>query len=436
MDRSTANIVLPVLTELVSLAALPLFVLLSLFAPRLRRTLKERFLGGEWKNLAPREARLWFHAASVGEVQGIAPLVKLFEGRYPLVVTTTSDTGFTLAREMFPTVAILILPFDERLLMRAACSRIRPALLVINETELWPNMLFELRAKNIPSVLVNARISHKTIGRYNLLKPLVREMLVCLSVVAAQSRVDERRFLSLDCQTEKLRVMGNSKYDSKITSHDREQIERLRAELATQQGQPTLIAGSLRPGEEAPLLEMYQLLLSELTELRLIVAPRHPEQFERMSEFFAGAGLRTARKSVGPILPDLQVLVLDTIGELRFAYGLGTIAFIGGSFVPIGGHNPIEAAAHGVPVCFGPYTENLPGIIDSLAEHGALLQVKTGAGLAQLLLPLFKDRTSLEKLRTQTLKAVAEHSGSTEKYCELIASLLETDMRANCKHVG
>jgi len=325
---------------------------------------------------------MWLHAVSVGEVNAAAPLVNALLRQRPdirWVITTITPTGSGRVRALWgERVDHVYLPYDLPGSAARFLQHFRPAVALIMETELWPNMLFGCRDLGIPVYIVNARLSARSLRGYRLLRPLIGRALRTVTCVAAQSQADARRFQALGAQPSQVRVLGNLKYD--ITVPDG--LETLRAGFLDALGgpRPVWIAASTHEGEEADVIGLHRRLRAHWPDLLLVWAPRHPERFPRVQALAADAGWSVGtRQRDGWPRPDDAVFVVDTLGELMGFYACADVAFVGGSLQPVGGHNLLEPAAVGTPVVTGPHLHNFAEISRHMEQAGAL---RVGADLA------------------------------------------------------
>src|SRR5258708_2981112 len=334
------------------------------FAVVLWRGLRDR---GYWQGLGERfgwgrslcsAPAIWLHAVSLGEMSAAAPLVRTLRSRYPenpLVLTTATVTGRARARGLFgDTVDVRLLPYDTPGAVARFLDRVRPPLAIIMETELWPNLFQECERRGVPLVLASARLSAKSVSRYRRLGRLFRGMFSASSLIAAQTALDAERFVAIGAQSARTHVMGNIKFDMELSAGVIDQGRELRASFGS--ARPTWIAGTTHPGQQEQVPAAHAQLRA--TTL-LILVPRHPDRFRAVADLLSGRGVRFTRRSSG-ILPDAatQVVLVDSVGELAALYASADVAFVGGSLVPIGGHNLLEPAALGLPVLTGPYQSN------------------------------------------------------------------------------
>ena len=316
---------------------------------------------------------IWLHAVSLGEVKAAGPLLERLRARYPqlrLVMTTSTRTGWQAARDtILPDETVLFPPFDLAWICRRFLRRIRPQAVLVMETELWPNLFREAKRLGVPLLLVNGRISDRAFPRYKASRFFWRRVLAQPDTVLAQSKRDAERFLALGADPAKVGVAGNMKYA--IRPSFAPIVPKLRTMVEQAAAGPILVAGSTMPGEEKFLLAAFRELEREFPRLWMILAPRHPERFEAVAEEVQASGIPLVRRSQldSKTIPQLPgVLLLDTTGELGSVYELATVAFVGGTLVPAGGHNILEPACFRKPIVIGPSMTNFQEIADAFLE--------------------------------------------------------------------
>ena len=368
---------------------------------------------------------IWLHAVSVGEVLAVTRLVKTLDAALPnylVAVSTTTRAGHALAHERFGANRVFYCPLDLRWAVRAYLDALNPRLLILAETEFWPNLLNGCFRRHIPIAVVNARISDRSWPRYKLLRNLWRPFLSKLACVLAQSETDAGRLLALGARNDRVSVAGNLKFD--VRAAQESDATRLLQSAAANLS--LIVGGSTLDGEEAALLEAWPHLLSTDPNLALILAPRHPERFAAVSALVERSGhpfvKRSAWSATGQLHPGTIVL-LDTIGELASVYSLATIAFVGGSLVPSGGHNPLEPAQFSVPIVIGPHYANFTAITDSLLSQNAL-RIATKETLANVLVELLNDRPAAEAMGNRAREVFERQAGATDRCVEAIRKLL------------
>ena len=366
------------LLALVGMMSLPLVLFGLLWRADARRGLAAR-LGFGWPAGTPGEL-LWAHGASVGEVEALAPLVRRWQVAHPqapVVVTALTLTGVATARRLLPGIHAITAPLDFPLVTGRLVRRLRPSLFLFTENELWPNLLLALRRKGVPSVQVSGRVSAGAASGLAMFPRVSRAVLDCVSRFLLQSEADRSRLLSLGVDAERLFVTGSLKGSGEVQEPP--------AVLASLASRELVVAGSTHAGEELLLAEALQSLQRTHRDLLLILAPRHPERFAEVADQLSEMEIPFLRRSelVGARFPkDPQVLLLDTLGELAGCYGMARVAFVGGSLVPVGGHNLLEPARFGVPIVVGPHIESVAELADRLEAAGGLRRAATAAELA------------------------------------------------------
>ena len=379
---------------------------------------------------------IWLHAVSVGEVLAVTRLVKTLDAALPeyfVAISTTTRTGQALARERFGANRVFYCPLDLPWAVRAYLNALQPRMLVLAETEFWPNLLNGCFRRGIPVAVVNARISDRSWPRYKMLRRLWRPLLERLGAVLAQSQTDAERLIAMGCAPQHVAVAGNLKFDVRA-AQEAEATRLLKASAASLR---FVVAGSTLEGEEAALLEAWPKLLNVDAQLAMVLAPRHPERFAAVAALLQKSGNRWTRrsewnaKSVEPLRPGAIVL-LDTIGELASVYSLASVAFVGGSLVPAGGHNPLEPAQFGVPIVMGPHYTNFVAITDSLRAHDAL-RIAEKEELAAALTALLSDRTAAEAMGARAREVFEQQAGATDRCVAALRALLASGTKLERK---
>jgi 3-deoxy-D-manno-octulosonic-acid transferase len=395
-------------------------------APAYRQRWRER-LG--WYDGSVSEAHkpcVVFHAVSVGEVHAAQPLIEAFMSQHPeikVLLTTSTPTGSERVKALFGhRVVHVYLPWDLRSAMVRFVARYQPRLLVLLETELWPNLLRACREQGCAVVLANARLSEKSAHGYACFSALSRQMLQSLALVAAQAEADGQRFLALGLPPDRLVINGSLKFDVSIAV---DQVARAHA-LRQQWGvRPTWIAASTREGEDAKVLAAAQLVLKQVPQALLVLVPRHPERFATAGAQASACGLSVQYFSKGePLMPTTQVLVGDTMGDMVLYYALADAAFVGGSLVPTGCQNIIEPAALGLPVLTGPSLFNFQRVSELLLESGGLQVVADEKKLATALCLLLQDEPERSRRGALARAEVQRNQGSAERLVTHLSALL------------
>jgi 3-deoxy-D-manno-octulosonic-acid transferase len=373
---------------------------------------------------------VWLHAVSMGEVAAASGLVSVLRANHPdvpLVITTATTTGRARAKALFgPGVDVRFLPYDTPAAVARFLDRVRPHVGIILETELWPNLIRSCRRRGIPVVLASARVTPKSAARYRRFGSLFRDAVAACTLIATQSSGDAERFVSMGADPDRTRVVGNSKFDVRPGSAVIEEGRTLRE--STFGPRQVWIAGSTHAGEEEAVLAAHQRLLAVIPELLLILVPRHPQRFESVAGLLSRLDIEFDRRTAGGFVrPNARVLLVDTMGELIALYAASDVAFVGGSLVPVGGHNLLEPAALGVPVVTGPYTDNSKEIARPLIETGGAVEVTDAAALATAVRVLLQDPAARSRATAAARAFVDAHRGAAERLAALIDPLIRAE---------
>jgi len=373
------------------------------------------------------DGAIWVHAVSVGEVQAAATLVRTLRQRYPdrpLLVTTATPTGAQRVQALFgDAVHHCYLPYDLPGAVRRFLDRVRPAIAVVMETEVWPNLYRECGRRQLPIVLASARLSERSVRRFRRIAGLFRDALSQDIVIAAQTQADADRFLAVGANRAGTHVTGNVKFDLEIPEEVRVNGQALRA--AQFAGRFVWVAGSTHDVEEDLVLQAHRSVQQARRDALLILVPRHPNRFERVRQWLASQAVPYATRSRGEqVTAETGVLLADTLGELLMLYAACDVAFVGGSLVPIGGHNLLEPAALERPVLSGPNNFNAPDIARLLFESGAALEVPSGDALATTLRDLASDPERRSQMGTAARAIVEANRGALARVMALIEPLL------------
>ena len=372
---------------------------------------------------------IWVHAVSVGESAAAVPLIRaLYEkcGDIPLLVTTTTPTGAETVQRLLGDIAYHVyFPYDLPFVLGRFLAKFKPRLCIVIETELWPNTFELCRARGIPIVLANARLSSKSFNNYRRLQPLARDLVQAITCIAAQSNDDAQRFLDLGASPDNIKVLGSLKFDFELPASLREEAEALRRELGV--SRPIFMAGSTRAGEEKILLEAFALLRKHIPNALLVIAPRHPERFSAVAALCRESGAQVSLRShFDSCAAATDVYLVDGIGELPKFYAAADVAFVGGSLLPFGGHNVIEPASLGVPVLVGPYTFNFVEICRLLADGGALRVVDNAASIAACCGAWLADSNERDRVGHIGRDIVRRHRGATARTINEIRAILSS----------
>jgi len=364
---------------------------------------------------------IWFHCVSVGETQAARPLVSRLRSEFPehfLLISTITATGQTLAQDVFRNHAdaVVYFPFDWAWTVRRALKAIKPDLVLIMETELWPNFLRECGNQNIRVALVNGRISARSFRRYHVVRRFLRRVLLHLTIAVMQSDNDARRIAALGMPEGKLFVTGNLKFDVDAGAIDVNSTEMFRKRFDITPQRPIFLAASTHGPEEKMIIKSF-LALRDKHNVRLIIAPRRPERFQEVANLIEGTGLTWARRSRDQQVDDIKadIILLDTIGELPAIYSLCTVVFVGGSIVNKGGHNVLEPAMTGSCIVTGHHTHNFQAIVELLVEAAAIIQLapieveKSDQELARVFAELLGDNNRRDELGKRAREIVQQN---------------------------
>jgi 3-deoxy-D-manno-octulosonic-acid transferase len=382
------------------------------------------------------QGSVWLHAVSMGEVQAAAPLVRALIEQYPertFVMTTTTSTGARRVRELFGTrVQHAYLPLDLPFAIRAFLDRVAPALAIVLETEIWPNLYADCARRRIPLLLASARLSERSVRRYARLQKLLPGLLertLRMAHICAQSEIDAQRFVALGVRPDRVEVIGNLKFDLGVPAAVLQSGMHLRDQLGD--ARPVWVAGSTHEGEEAVLLDAHAQVRAHQPSTLLVLVPRHPQRFEAVAAELERQAIAFVRRSEQRLpTSNESVLLVDTMGELMQFYAAGEVAFVGGTLIALGGHNLLEPAALGRPVLCGPHTFNAADIARALEQAGALKVVRTAAELAAELTVLFASADRRGAMGVAGQQVLAANRGACQRLLERAQRLLATEMAA------
>ncbi|RIZ71166.1 MAG: 3-deoxy-D-manno-octulosonic acid transferase [Methylococcales bacterium] len=392
----------------------------SIKAPAYRHRWRERF--ALYNKSYPQNV-IWFHAVSLGEAEAVFPLVRQIQKQHQnveILITTTTPTGSARVNAvMQETVTHVYLPYDIPDAINRFMRCFKPRLAVIMETEIWPNLFLACGKRRIPLYIINARLSEKSSLGFQKIPSLVRPTLAQVTLVATQTEDDATRFISIGADSSKVKTLGNIKFDIKVPQETIEQGIQLKIDLFG--GRFVWLIASTHKDEESIFLDLYQEIKKKIPELLLVIAPRHPERFSEVKKQCEqqqlAVVLRTSKENVRS---DTDVYLADTLGELKMLYASADVAFVGGSMVPSGGHNILEAVAVGVPVMFGPYMSNFKEIARKVLVANAAIQCKDEAALILNLLILY-DQPSYRATLVEKAKAfMIQNQGATDKICKTL----------------
>ncbi len=376
-----------------------------------------------------RPVDLWIHAVSVGEVQAMQPLIRELLSREPglaLMVTTTTPTGARRLQELFAErVQHAFTPYDLPWIMRRFLSRLRPRLVLVVETEIWPTMLAACAEREIPVILANARMSPRSARGYARVGDFTAQTLQRFAHIAAQSQPDAERFIQLGAAPQRVMVTGSIKFDVRLPASLRDRAEVLRRAWGV--NRPVWVAASTHEGEEESLLSVQRQLRQRFADALLVLVPRHPERFDRVAALVHRKGLAMVSRSDGRACDAAcSVYLVDSMGELPLFLAAADAAFIGGSLVPVGGHNLLEAAALAIPVAIGPNSFNFAEITRRLVAEQGAVQVKDAEALARLLEAWLGDAAERARIGEQAFAFVERNRGALQR----LLALLDETLRA------
>ena len=381
---------------------------------------------------------IWVHAVSVGEVLTARPLISDLKRRYPnlrMFLSTTTMAGQQLARRNVPDVdAVFYFPFDFAFVVRRTLDLVRPKLFIMMETEIWPNLLRECRARGIKTAVVNGRLSPRSFPRYRMIRPMMRRVLDHIDRFLVQSEESARRFIDLGADPARVVVTGSLKFDSLEVSSTALQAgapaarsvrggveararDRVLRYFRVPASRPVIVAGSTMKGEEIAVLRAFRRVRSTAPNTLLVLAPRNPERFGEAEQLARQEGWKVSRRSDLAIdaEPRVDVVVLDTIGELATIYQIATVVFVGGSLVATGGHNVLEPAVFGKPIVFGPHMQNFLEIAEAFVSNGAGVQLAGEEQLEESFLSLMSDPVRRARLGAAARALVEANRGANEK---------------------
>jgi 3-deoxy-D-manno-octulosonic-acid transferase len=374
---------------------------------------------------------IWIHAVSVGEVLATRALIPALRERYPehrLLLSTTTETGRAVATSVDALDGVFYFPVDLASVVGRVLDQVRPVLLVMVDTELWPNLLAQCARRGVSTLLVNGRVSDRSYPRYRLVRPFFRRVLANLSLCCAQSDESGRRLVALGVPEDRVMVTGNLKFDTLPVPESRASWlpQGVLRVFRITPGRTVVMAASTHPGEEAVVLDAFARIQQRDPGALLVVAPRHPERFSEVVALATRRGFDTMRRSALPLdrEPRAAVVVLDTVGELATALQIATVVFLGGSLVPTGGHNLLEPAAWGKPVVFGPHMENFAEIAELFLANRAARQVGSADALESALADLLGDPVQRAALGAAARALVDANRGATDRTLDAIAALV------------
>jgi 3-deoxy-D-manno-octulosonic-acid transferase len=396
-------------------------VLLTKKGPDSRMTFVKERLG---KSHYPR-AHIWLHAVSMGEVLAALPLLKALHRQYPdkkILITTITYTGQRVAREKFPEASrIMYFPWDASYILKPVVRAVKPEMYITIETELWPNIFKTLKSQGAQVLMMNGRISPSSFKGYSRLRFFIKKVLSLIDFICMQDETSKERILALGADSQKVTVTGNFKFDIHLPEKTLPWTQGLKG--------PVLTAGSTHRGEDIIIARAFKEIKKRIPHAILVVAPRHPERFDEVESELTGEGLKCLRRTKisdsAPPLPDsLDAIIVDTIGELSALYASSTVSFVGGSLVPVGGHNIMEPAYWSKPIVVGPHMHNFPIASDFLQQKAAI-EVRDAGELAQTVIDLIQDKEKAQEMAEKARSLVDRNIGAVERAMKVIESALK-----------
>ncbi len=394
--------------------------------PQYRQRLAERFAffhaDRRWQN------GLWIHAVSLGEVVAATPLIKAIQKQYPhlpLTITTMTITGSERVRATFgEQVFHVYVPYDAPIFVRRFLNKIKPKALMVLETELWPNILAICKRRKISILISNARLSERSANGYRRIPTTTRQMLSAITELAAHAQIDAERFINLGMDPARVTVAGSIKFDASVPPSIYEQADVLRGMMGRQRR--IWIAASTHEGEETKILAAFSEVIKTVPDALLVLVPRHPERFDKVAELAKQQGYHIVRRtSHEPCSLMTQVFIGDTMGELKLFYAASDVAFVGGSLVPIGGHNILEPASLGTPTLTGPHMFNFEEVTELLLQANALIQVRDELDLAHTVIRLLQNSMLRAELSDNEQQVLERNRGALVKNLELLTRMLD-----------
>jgi 3-deoxy-D-manno-octulosonic-acid transferase len=420
-----------VLLAVALVCATPYWLYQMLRHGKYRRGLTER-LGFVPQRITPStKPSIWIHAVSVGEVLAVSELVRRLQKEFPehrVVISTTTDTSQMLARDRFGAENVFYFPFDFKHCVKPYFETLQPELIVIAETEFWPNFLRTAKEQGIRVAVVNARISDRSLPGYRRWQSILSRVLRNVDIFLAQTSEDVRRLCEIGTPADRVFVAGNLKFDVAAPSPP-PIVNQLRSAFQSADAGPVLICGSTVEGEEEFLLEAFKNVLTQYPAAIMLLAPRHPERFEQVTELIKQSQFKFSKRSTWNGEPlSGGVFLIDSIGELASLYALADLAFVGGSLVSRGGHSILEPAQHGVAILVGPHTENFRDIVELFRDNNAV-RIVSADQLRRAFLELLANENERRTLGRRALETLQSQRGATQLTLEKLRGLLNSSIR-------
>lgn len=427
------HLIYNILAIVIVMLAIPVFIQRLIREKGFGQRLRQSFGFLPKEDLEPVMGKncIWLHAASVGEIVAASPIIKeirlQFPGK-PILVSVVTATGYAMAKRIITDAdSIIFFPLDLPGISYNVVRRIRPSVFLLVETELWPNFLKAARHFLIPVMMVNGRISDKSVGRYRYLHTVLKSMLDTVDIFCMQSAIDAQYIISLGANPTRVVITGNTKFDQVYTNVTIEEQQFLRQQMGFHADFPILVAGSTHKGEEEILFSALQQVRKKLPQLRLIIAPRDIMRAEELSALAASFGFIAKRRTLLIENPseNHDIVLLDTIGELGKIYSVGTIIYVGGSLIPRGGHNILEPAAHGKPILVGPHMFNFKDTYALFSGRKACITVDDASSLAEKTLYILNNKEAEQRMSQETLAIITENRGAAHKSVTYLKAILD-----------
>jgi len=441
MESLNKNLILlyNILFFIVVVLGFPFIIPVVLLSEKRRQTVLKRlgftslpdeFLQSRMRH--PGKKPIWVHALSVGEVLSAAPLVKGLRNFFDtedIIFSVSTKTGFEIASEHLrdSVDAIFFFPYDIKFSVKHITGKLNPSLVIIVETDIWPNFLFEMKKRNTPVIFVNARLSKSSFVGYKRLGFFTKPLFFCFANICTQSVEDAKRFQALGVPSNRMMVTGNIKFDQEFQFLSAEEIEDLRKWMQIQPSQKVLVAGSTHKGEESILLDAFSMMKNDFDDLLLIVTPRDPKRAMSVYRMFESAGFSVSfMKEMEKISAGkrFDVIVVDILGILKKLYAIADIAFIGGSLVDCGGHNPLEPAIFSKPIIFGQDMSDFDEISQMLVESGGAVRVHDANSIFEAVAMLIRDDNKAIKMGQRALQVFKVNKGAVEKTLKVVEAYL------------
>lgn len=422
-----------ILTVVIVMLAIPVFIVRLIrekgFGQRLRQSFG--FLPRADMEPVMQKKCIWLHAASVGEIVAASPVIKEIRRQFPgkpILVSVVTATGYAMAKRIITDAdSIIFFPLDLPGISYSVVKRIQPSVFLLVETELWPNFLKVARHFSIPVMMVNGRISDKSVGRYRYLHTVLKSMLNTVDTFCMQSTIDAEYIVRLGADPQRVVVTGNTKFDQNYTNVTQEEQQVMCEQMGFGHGFPILVAGSTHKGEEEILFAALQKVRESFPQVKLIIAPRDIMRVDELSSLATSFGFVPKRRTLLLDKPsgDHDVVILDTIGELGKIYSVGTIIYVGGSLVEQGGHNILEPAAHGKPILVGPHMFNFKDTYALFSSRKACITVDDAITLAEKTLYILNNEQVQKHMSQETLAIIDENRGAAYKSMRYLRDILD-----------